>query len=145
MRYQSRKSSCGPASLANALEALQITRTEDELGTLAKQDANGTSSINLRKAAEAIGVEVINVAEQRREVAGWCLEYHLHNGHPGLLVVDNDEHWVAVIGHLNGTYIVADSADNDLLVFYTLQDLLTRWCSQNNKYCGFFLIKGENV
>lgn len=143
MRYQSRKSSCGPASLANALEAVGIERTEDELAALSKQDAQGTSPVNLRKAAEAVGVETVNVSEQRREVARWCLEYHLHNGHPGLIIVDNDDHWVAVIGHLNGTYIVADTADNDLLVFYSAEGLLDRWCSKNNKYCGFFLVKGS--
>lgn len=139
MRYQSRKSSCGPASLANALEAIGIERTEDELATLSKQDATGTSSVNLRKAAEAVGVETINVAEQRKESAGWAISSFLRAGNSGLLVVDNDEHWVACVGMLGNRYIIADSADNDLLLFYGLDELLTRWRSANGKYCGFFL------
>src|SRR5690349_22488064 len=112
MRYQSRKSSCGPASLANALEAIGITRTEDELSTLSKQDATGTSSINLRKAAEAVGVDTVVIAEQRTETAGWALNSYVSSGSPGLLIVDNDDHWVAVVGRLGGMFIVADPADN---------------------------------
>ncbi len=144
MRYQSRKSSCGPASLVNALESIGIERSEDEIGTLSKQDTMGTSSINLRKAAEAVGVEVLNVCEQREEVAGWLIESQIRSGHPGIIVVDADEHWVSVVGILGRTFIVADSADNDLMVFYSLQGLLDRWKSPNGKYAGFFLIK-ENV
>ena len=139
MKYQSSKSSCGPASLSNALEALGIERTEDELATLSKQDTTGTTSINLRKAAEAVGVEVNNVVIQNAESAAWCVSYHMTAGHPGILVVDNDEHWVALVGHLNGTYIVADSADNDLLLFYSEEQLLERWRNEHCKYNGFFL------
>ncbi len=140
VRYQSRKSSCGPASLSNALEALGIERTEDELGTLSKQDATGTSSINLRKAAEAVGVETLNVTIQNIESARWCLDSHLTSGHPGILVVDNDEHWVACIGKLGDTFIVADPADNDLLAFYSREELIVRWQNVHGKYTGFFLI-----
>lgn len=140
MRYQSRKSSCGPAALCNALEAVGIVRTEDEIGSLAKQSTDGTSSIHLRAAAEAIGVEVLNVSEQREEVAGWLVESQLRAGNPGILVVDNDEHWVALIGMLNGTFIVADSADNDLLCFYSRNGLLDRWKSPTGRYAGFFLV-----
>ena len=143
MRYQSRKSSCGPASLANALEALGIERTEDELGTLSKQDANGTSSINLRKAAEAIGVEVVSIIEQREESAGWALSAFLRSGHSAVIVVDSDTHWIAVVGMLGDRFIVADAADNDLLLYYSLGELLSRWKNQNGKFGGFFLI-GRN-
>jgi ABC-type bacteriocin/lantibiotic exporter with double-glycine peptidase domain len=146
MRYQSRKSSCGPASLVNALEALGIGRSEDEIGALSKQDTNGTTSSNLRKAAEAVGVEVMNVCEQREEVAGWLIESQIRSGHPGIIVVDNDEHWISVVGILGNTFIVADPADNDLLLFYSLTGLLTRWRSPNGKYAGFFLVnEKENV
>ena len=141
MKYQDRKSNCGPASLANALEAIGIERSQDELGTLSKQDANGTSSANLRKAAEAVGVDTVVIAEQRAESAAWALYTYVHSGSPGLLVVDNDEHWIAVVGKLGSTYIVADSADNDLLLFYTQDELLSRWANSSNKYCGFFLEK----
>ena len=143
MRYQSRKSSCGPAALANALEAIGVVRSEDELGVLSKQDVNGTSSVNLRKAAEATGVETVLVNEQRDEVAEWCINSHINAGHSGLLVVDNDEHWVAIIGRLNGTYIVADSADNDLLCFYDTKSLLDRWRNVHGKFSGFFLVKSK--
>ena len=145
MRYQSRKSSCGPAALANALESIGVVRTEDELGTLSKQSTEGTSSINLRKAVEAMGIEVLNVCEQREEVAGWLLESQIRSGHPGVIVVDNDEHWVSVVGILGETYIVADSADNDLMMFYSLQSLLTRWKGPSDRYTGFFLTNGKEL
>jgi ABC-type bacteriocin/lantibiotic exporter with double-glycine peptidase domain len=144
MKYQSRKSSCGPASLANALEAIGIERTEDELGTLAKQDATGTSSINLRKAAEAVGVDTRVVAEQRWESAYWALNSFIGNGNPGLLIVDNDEHWVSVVGKLGDTFIVTDPADNDLLLFYSGTKLLERWKNESDKYCGFFIERKES-
>jgi len=141
LRYQSRKSSCGPASLVNALEAIGIERSEDEIGTLAKQDTNGTTPLRMRRAAESIGVEVLNVCEKRQEVAGWLIESQLRSGNPGIIVVDNDEHWVSVVGLLGDTFIVADPADNDLLLFYSLQGLLDRWKNPDGKYAGFFLIR----
>lgn len=141
MKYQMRKSNCGPAALCNALEAIGIERTQDELGTLSKQTAEGgTSKSNLIAAAEAVGVEVVNVSEQRSEVAGWCLESALSSGHPAIIIVDNDEHYVAVVGKLGSVYIVADSADNDLLCFYSRDKLLERWKNEHNKYSGFFLV-----
>lgn len=146
MRYQSRKSSCGPAALANALESIGIERTEDELATLSKQSVDGTSSSNLRKAAEAVGVETFGICEQRIETAKWALEYHLRSGNPAILVVDNDEHWVAVTGMLGDRVIVVDSADNDLLVYYTVARLLFRWCGPSKRFTGFFLLtKDETI
>ena len=145
MRYQSRKSSCGPAALANALESIGIERTEDELGTLSKQSVDGTSSINLRKAAESIGVETFHICEQRSEVAAWALEYHLKSGNPALLVVDNDEHWIAVTGMLGDRLIIVDSADNDLLVYYTMAKFLFRWCGPSKRFTGFFLLTKDAI
>jgi ABC-type bacteriocin/lantibiotic exporter with double-glycine peptidase domain len=140
MRYQSRKSSCGPASLANALEAIGVVRSEDELATMSKQDTDGASSINLRKAAESIGVEVINVIEQRSASAGWALGHYLRSGYSGLLVVDNDEHWIAVVGILGNRFIVIDSADDELVLYYSLNELVSRWGNDNDKYSGFFIV-----
>lgn len=143
MHYQSRKSSCGPSSLANALEAIGVVRTEQELAELSRQTTDGTSSANLRKAVESIGLETVNVAEQRRQVAGWALGHFVRSGSPAMLVVDNDEHWVAVVGMLGRRFIVVDGADNELLLYYSLDALLDRWGNEYNKYSGFFIIKGQ--
>jgi ABC-type bacteriocin/lantibiotic exporter with double-glycine peptidase domain len=144
MRYQSRKSSCGPGSLANALEAIGVVRSEDELAVMTHQTTEGTSSINLRKAVESIGLEVVNISEQRASVASWAIGHYVRSGNPGLLVVDNDTHWVAVVGMLGEHFIVVDGADNELVLYYSLDALVERWKNDNNKFSGFFIIKDSN-
>ena len=147
-RLQSRKSSCGPNALKNALEALGIERTEDELGVLSKQTTEGTSQSGLERAIESIGkgdniiLSCSRIYEQRRETAGWALSASVRAGCPVIAVVDNLDHWVSVVGLLNETFIAVDGASNDLVLYYSLDDFLTRWESDTGKFYGIIVKKG---
>lgn len=149
MRLQSRKSSCGPAALKNALESIGIERTEDELGLLSRQTTEGTSQAGLERAIETIGkgdsdkLTSTRIYEQRREVAGWALSAAVRAGHPVILIVDNLEHWVSVVGMLGERFIMADSASNELVEYYGLEEVLDRWACDNGRFYGI-VIKKEN-
>ncbi len=132
MRFQSRKSSCGPSALSNALEARGLKRTEDELAELCKQSAEGTSPENLRRAVAAVGGVNREIHESREDVALLYLLHALEDGHPVILCVTANgkpwEHWVVAIGTLgHKRVIVVDSGDNDLVVTKKFDDLVEWW------------------
>lgn len=67
MRFQTRKSSCGPAAVRNALEALGHVRTEEEIAQLARQTAEGTDPKgvlralrSVAKSCDLVGPNVLN-------------------------------------------------------------------------------------
>lgn len=139
MRYQSNRASCGPASLHNALAALGIHRTEDELAQLCKQTPDGTSVRNLGRA-----IQSISTPEQplRGDAFGFkgnaealvALWYYIsYLGRPCILAVDHWEHWVTVVGHLGTRFSVVDSANNALVLFYNADQLSERWLGPGPK------------
>lgn len=136
MRFQSNKSSCGPAALHNALASLGIYRTEDELIKLCKQTTNGTSPKNLVAAIRTLGGQIgepqtwKNAAE-----AGIGLFWHVvEGGRPVILCVDEIEHWVVCVGRLGKRFAVVDSADNRLVIYYTPEELCARWGYEGKFY-----------
>ena len=141
MRFQSNASSCGPAALRNALLCLGITRSEQELETLSGcSAADGTSPKSVLKALRLIGQDsalgipwgVIN--ESREDVALLRLIFALQSGHPVIMVVDNDEHWVVAFGLLGNTVVhVVDSADSELVQHLNPSALMHRWHGQGRK------------
>lgn len=141
-RYQSNRSSCGPASLHNALSALGIDRSEDELIALCKQDTEGTSVRNLNAAIKVISTEENPLyGEQvvwRTLEAAWVGLWFIvaQRGRPVILCVDDLGHWVACVGFLGGRFMVVDSAEIGLLFFYTKEQLGERWESPKGSYWG---------
>lgn len=144
MRFQSNRSACGPAALHNALEALGLTRSEDELITLCKQTPDGTSAGGLIKAIKAIssnelplkGIPVYWKSPDDAIVGlWWNISEH---GRPTILCVDALDHWVVCVGKLGKRFSVVDSADNRLLIHYTPDALLGRWVA-DGKYYGIIV------
>lgn len=139
-RYQSNRASCGPAALHNALAALGVERTEDELIRLTGQTAAGTGTRGMIKAIRAIeSPEHTMVGEAYRwrgeRLAKVSLWYHLsEQGRPVILCVDNLDHWVAAVGHLGARYIVIDSAEVGLVFHYDWEALGRRWAQEDNYY-----------
>ena len=129
MRMQDSQANCGAYALKNALSALGIERSAEELEKLCKTSATkGTSPRNLFRAAEKIeGCYPAVLREKRGYVALLSLEHTVGKGRPALLVVDEGQHWVAVVGRLGDRFLVADSADNELVVSYDASTLLDRW------------------
>lgn len=130
IRFQSTAANCGPAAVRNALLALGIPRSEEEIETLTGATAaDGTGPKGILKALHAVLPSppgVIN--EAREDVAILKLLAALQAGHPVICCVDNDEHWVAAVGTLgNQILLVADSADNELILAYSPENFLSRW------------------
>lgn len=140
MKFQSRKFSCGPAALHNAIEPLGIDRSEDELATLAGTTTEGTNETGLKKAAKALGLTVKPVSEKRYDIARLKLFEHVYNHGTALLCVDEYSHWVAVVGLSAKRFIIIDSADNNLVVFWDEEKLEEKWSGSGNYY-GILLIK----
>lgn len=145
MRFQSNKSSCGPAALHNALTALGLSRTEDELIALTGQRPPGTSARGLVKAIKA-------VSDETNKLLGECVRwtsldsaqvglwyYVSERGRPVILCVDDFEHWVVCAGHLGTRFAVVDSADNRMIIYYTASELAERWEGPNGGYHGIIV------
>lgn len=140
MKFQSNRSSCGPAALHNALSALGLTRSEDELITLSKQSPAGTSAAGIIKAIKAISTPeapLKGLPVQWRNpddaIVGlwWNVAEH---GRPTILCVDDLDHWVACVGKLGQRFSVVDSADNRLLIHYAPTELTRRWVAEGRFY-----------
>ncbi len=142
MRFQQNRSSCGPAALSNALEALGIHRTEDELIALSRQTPDGTSPRGIIKAIRSISDSTtplkglpVRWGKPEDAIVGlwWNVSEH---GRPTILCVDAFEHWVVCVGKLGKRFSVVDSADNRLLLHYEPDALLRRWVGPAGGYYG---------
>lgn len=72
-------------------------------------------------------IKATRIEESRRMVAELLLYHALRNGRPVVLLVDKGEHWVVAVGLLGHRCLVADSADSELVVSYTQEEVMTRW------------------
>lgn len=125
---QDTAANCGPASLSNALAAQGIARTQDECAAMCKTTAtDGTPPKRLLAAIMAVGRKGVVIKERRADVAITFLAHWLDRGRPVILCVDQGQHWVAAVGMLGERILVADSADNDLVLSYSREELLKRW------------------
>lgn len=141
-RFQSNRSSCGPAALHNALEALGISRSEDELITLCKQTPDGTAPKGIISAIRAISsaenpLRGVTVRYSHPDDAIVGLWWNIQNhGRPTILCVDNHDHWVVCAGFLGNRFVVIDSADNRLILHLTPAQLLPRWVGPGGGFYG---------
>lgn len=129
MKLQARRSSCGPASLANALECLGMSRTEEELITLCGQTTEGTTDKGLRKAIAAVGGLNREISESRPDVAMLILLQAIYEGRPVIVCCETWGHWAVCAGVLGfGKRVVCiDSGDNDLVRLRTLDEVVEWW------------------
>lgn len=120
----------------NALAALGIARTTAELESLCGTSAtDGTPTRNILKAAGKIdGCRPVLLRERRRDIALMRLAEALRRGRPVVLSWNSAEpgdHWVAVVGVLGERYLVADSADGELVVSRGVDELEAAWKDKN--------------
>lgn len=142
MRMQDSQAGCGPASMSNALSAMGIRRTIPECEALCKTTGTaGTSPKRLFKACHTVeGVSPGLLMEIRPEVALLRLEGSLRRGRSMLLCVDKYDHWIAAIGMLGERVLVADPADNDLVLSLQPGELLERWAGDGKfRFYGIIL------
>lgn len=140
MRFQSSQASCGPTALYNAGCALgkklSLEECEKACGTTA---TDGTPIRQLRRGAEKLGLKVMfEIRESRGDVATMLLEHVLNQGRAAVVAVDGDSHWVAAVGMNGSRFLIADSADNELVVSLWDAELGDRWKGAGRK--GFYAL-----
>lgn len=138
MRMQDSQAGCGPATLSNALAAVGIRRSVPECevlcGTTATAGTPIGKMIKALRALDVAGIDGLPLKERRRDVAVLKLEKALRAQRPVLMVVDNGGHWVAAVGMIGNRILVADPADNELVLSYEPEELLTRWDTGGTYY-----------
>lgn len=141
MRYQSKKSGCGPNALFNALQLLGVKRSEDELATLCGTDIKGTDTDGLVAALDNIGIKhgEIRLIHTLSDAASSVLHHRLCNGSPVLACVDKWDHWVTVAGFLGSRFLVLDGASVEGTLIYSESDFATRWCHPRFGFYGISL------
>lgn len=100
-------SHCGPCSLSACLFILGISATQRQLAASAGRPVSvfteGVDERGLRRAARAFGVRsefVLSDDRTRGKEFARRLRAHLRTGNPAILLSNDFEHWVALIGYL---------------------------------------------
>ena len=133
---QDSQANCGPYALRNGLQALGIERNANELESACRTSAtNGTPTRNIIAAANKIdGCRPLKLFEKRRDIALMRLAEALRRGRPVLLSWRSEtpgDHWVVAVGVLGDRYLVADSAESELVLSMAVDDLEARWRDTN--------------
>lgn len=145
IRLQDNQANCGAFATKNALAALGIERSAEELEKLCRTSAtDGTPTKNIVAALAKIdGCRPVKIREKRREIALLRLRGALEEGRPVVLSwCDGEgnpgEHWVAAVGMLGRRYLVADSADNEMVLSVEVDELAAKW-ADHGVYEGVIL------
>lgn len=133
---------CGAFALYNALRALGIERSTEECERLCGTTAtHGTPTKGIVKAATSIeGCRPVVIRERRRDIALLMLEFAMRRGRAAVLSWRSREpgdHWVACVAMLGERYLIADAADNELVLSLEVDVLAERW--YDRKYEGVVL------
>lgn len=128
MILQEFPSSCGPASLCNALEASGVRLSQETAHKLSGcTGTKGTSERGLMRALSTLGHRPIQLRETDPGVAVMTLRGYLLHGVPCILMVDSSSHWVAAIGTLGPRVCVVDSANGGVVSCLEEDDFMARW------------------
>jgi hypothetical protein len=122
------------ASAANALECLGIVVDQEHLATLCHvTKRHGTSETELMRALLAYKVKVDPWDSRgRRQSLRW-LATHVTEEGPAILAVDNQQHWVTVVGATmrqaidNWRMWIFDPAAGEGWGLYSPAELADRW------------------
>ncbi len=144
MKLQNARHNCGAVALINALMAAgHQSPNEDGMAKIAKTSpTRGTSSKGLRNALETLGLSEAVLSTKSALMAAEALIGCLQGGSPVLLCVDGGSHWVAAVGKLGSRFLVADSAEAELVLSLSREELLCRWGNDGNYYG---IVVGERV
>lgn len=126
------------ASIANALEVLGIRRSQREIARLCDVSPEaGCNETEMKRALLANGVQVDEWTSNNNHVSDEWLYLHVGNRGPVILCVDDDDHWVTVIGHCGGEwYILFDPSRNQGVEIHTGRSLCQRWANSSGEYYG---------
>lgn len=119
---------CGPYALKHALTVLGVLADPAHLTRLAKTHWwSGTDETRLARAARAYDCDMPLVQLFQPEPARRALSRHLAQGYPTLICVDGWEHWITVVHHERGRFVVLDSREEPVVQVLTWKQLESRW------------------
>jgi predicted double-glycine peptidase len=128
---QSTLYSCGPCAVLNALTALgraEPELTEQVMIRLAGCTPTfGSNATGLKRALSALRFKsrALSYAQPTRALGG--LRRALKAGHPVIMLVDGDDHWVACVGALGDRFLLADSGGSGVVDSLSTEQLTRRW------------------
>ena len=147
MRYQT-PGFCGPASIVNCFRALGRKVPLARVGALATCTAEkGAPPDNLIEAIRALGFAATKMETTEARPAWEWIYGSLELGRPVIILTQDDEHYVAVVGLLGKRVIVVDStntiankAENGTHV-YSKREFMKRWMAKAGTYFGISISK----
>lgn len=119
---------CGPFALKHALATLGRIADENTIAEHARTHWwSGTDEIQLAKAAHACGCDLPLIRSANEERARRVLVDTLRRKIPVLLCVDDWEHWITVVRHHSGHFVIIDSNLDPVLSIVSWPQLRARW------------------
>lgn len=104
MKYQTRSYTCGPAAVVNALRLYGVEVAELHVSKLAgTTPEEGTDDRRMMKALRSLGCKPSVVALTS------TIRKRLARGVPVIIHIDEEEHWVTLLGTLGESFIAFDS------------------------------------
>lgn len=136
MKHQSRDYMCGVAAIQNALECVGITKySQGAIKRLCHVDPDeGTPEDEIMRGLLACGAQVDEASHNTVHEAVYWLQESTDCGSPAIICVDDEEHWVTVIGSLGSQFVVFDPARGQGLRLYSSKGLATRWRSRTKPF-----------
>lgn len=132
MRQQDSESNCGVYAVRNALFAMGIERTAAELEKVLGTTATDGTNIRrmLKYLATVENCDPVRIKEKRSDVALLKLEHALRAGRPVIIswtTEDPGDHWVAAVGMLGELFLIADSAEMELVMSFSVDEVQEKW------------------
>jgi hypothetical protein len=119
---------CGPYALKHALTMLGMLAEPEQVSRLAKTHWwSGTDEIRLARAARAYKCDMPLVRKLDNASARKAMVRSLSNGQPVITCVDSWEHWIVVVHHERGRFVVIDSREKPVVMVITWKELARRW------------------
>ncbi len=119
---------CGPFALKHALVALGQMVHESDIAKQAQTHWwSGTDELRLAHAAHIYGCDLDYVRSTNAERSRKRLVADLRTKVPAILCVDDWEHWITVLRHHQGKFVVVDSNLDPVLNVLTWPQLRRRW------------------
>lgn len=132
------------ASIANALEVLDIRRSQREIAKLCNvTEEDGTDEVEMKRALLANDVAVDEWSSTDAPESSLWLSEHLYTEGPAILCLDDDDHWGTVIGWCAGVFILFDPARNMGVECHTRQSLARRWVNSDGVYYAIGVAKND--
>ena len=133
---------CGPFALKHALVALGKLADESAISQVAHPHWwAGTDEVKLARAARAFECDLPFIRCLCPHKANSTIVRHLERSRPVILCVDDWGHWITVVRHEEGRFVVIDSKTAPVLQVMSWPQLHKRWrYYDETEYGDFFAV-----